>query len=143
MLQRLRELVGRFSPDEESLTRAEVQDVLREAGSDPEELREWLNATARRLANAQRAKDRPVPKYLLQAIDLSSPPDQLPKDEKAALQKAREWIQSMTVGSGKLSDDFEIIRAYRSRGDLSEEDQRMLDAAEQRLRDQIKKQSDG
>jgi|ERR1035437_10152622 paraquat-inducible protein B len=143
LLQQLREQVERFSPDEESLTRAEVQDALREAGSDPEELREWLNATARQLANTQRAKGRPAPDYLQQAIDLSSPPDQLPRDEKTALQKAREWIQSMTAGPGKLSDDVEIIRAYRSRGDLSEEDQRVLDAAEEQLRDQIKKQSDG
>ena len=90
LLQQFREQVERFSPDEESLTRAEVQDALREAGSDPEELREWLNATAKRLANAQRAKGRPAPDYLEHVIDLSSPPDQLPRDEKTALQKARE-----------------------------------------------------
>lgn len=142
LLQQFREHVERLSPNEELLTRAEVQDALREAGSDPTELREWLNAMARRLANAQRAKGTPAPKYLQEAIDLSGPPDQMPKDEKTALQKAREWIRSMTVGPGKLGDDFEIIRAYRSRGDLSEEDQRLLDAAEQQLRDEIKKQSD-
>ena len=49
----------------------------------------------------------------------------------------------MTVSPGDLADDFEIIREYRSRGDLSEEDQRVLDAAEEQLRNQIKKQSDG
>ena len=49
----------------------------------------------------------------------------------------------MTAGPGKVSDDVEIIRAYRSRGDLSEEDQRVLDAAEEQLRNQIRKQSDG
>src|SRR5712692_8311417 len=112
LLQRLREQVESFSPDEESLTRAEVQDALREAGTDPEELRKWLNATARRLANAQRAKGRPAPDYLQQAIDLYCAPEQLPRDEKTALQKAREWIQSMTASSSKPSDDFEIIRAY-------------------------------
>ena len=143
LFQQFREQVERFSPDEESLTRAEVQDALREAGSDPEKLREWLNATARRLADAQRAKGRPAPEYLQQAIDLSSPPDQLPRDEKTALQKAREWFQSMTAGPGDVTGDFEIIREYRSRGDLSEEDQRVLDAAEEQLRNQIKKQSDG
>lgn len=143
LVQQFREQVERFSPDEESLTRAEVQDALREAGSDPEELREWLNATAKRLANAQRAKGRPAPSYLQEAVDLSSPPDQLPRDEKTALQKTLEWIQSMTAGPGKLNDDFEIIRAYRSRGELSEEDKRVLDAAEEQLRNQIKKQSDG
>ena len=142
LFQQFREQVERFSPDEESLTRAEVQDALREAGCDPEELREWLNATARRLANTQRAKGRRAPDYLQHAIDVSSPPDQLPRDEKAALQKAREWIKSMTSGPGVLSDDFEIVRAYRSPGDLSEEDQRVLDAAEERLRNQVKKQSD-
>ena len=143
LLQQFREQVERFSPNEESLTRAEVQDALRAAGSDPEKLREWLNATARQLADAQRAKGRPAPDYLQEAIDLSGPPDQLPRDEKTALQKARDWFQSMTVGPGDLTDDFEIIRAYRSRGELSEEDKRVLDAAEEQLRNQIKKQSDG
>jgi len=42
-----------------------------------------------------------------------------------------------------LADDLEIIREYRSRGDVSEEDQRLLDAAEERLRKQLKKESDG
>ena|ERR1035438_4317872 len=143
LLQQFREQAERFSPDEESMTRAEVQDALREAGSDPEKLREWLNAAARQIANAQRANGRPAPDYLQQAIDLSSPPDQLPRDEKTALQKAREWIRSMTAGPGDLRGDFEIIREYRSRGDLSEEDRRVLDAAEERLRSQIKKNSDG
>ena len=111
--------------------------------TDPEKLREWLNATARQLADSQRAKGRPAPDYLQEAIDLSGPPDQLPRDEKTALQKARDWFQSMTVSPGDLTDDFEIIREYRSRGDLSEEDQQVLDAAEEQLRNQIKKQSDG
>jgi hypothetical protein len=143
LFELFRKNVERFSPDDESLTRAEVQDMLRAAGSDPDALREWLNTTARALANAQRAKGKPAPAYLQRAIDLSGPADELPRDEKMALQKAREWIRSLTSGPGVLTDDLEIIREYRSRGDVSVEDQRLLDAAEAELRKELKKKSDG
>jgi hypothetical protein len=143
LFKQFREDVERFSPNDESLTRGEVQDMLRAAGTDPDALREWLNTTARALANARRAEGKVSPEYLLHAIDLSSPADKLPRDEKTALQKAREWIRSLTEGPGVLTDDLEIIRAYRSRGEVSEEDQRLLDAAEAQLREELKKKSDG
>lgn len=140
--QQFHEHVKHFSPDDESLTRAEVQDALRQAGCDPEALRERLNNMARALANAQRAKGKPAPEYLREAIDLSAGPEDLPRDEKTALQKAKDWIQSLTAGPGALTDDLQIIRAYRSRGDISEEDQRLLHMAEDRLKEQLKKLPD-
>ena len=143
LLQRIREHAERLSPSDESLTRAEVQDALREAGSDPEALREWLHSAARTLAAAQRAKGKPGPDYLQEIIDLSGPADHLPSSEKTALQKAGEWIRSLRGAPGSLPPNAEIIRALRSRGDLSEEDQRLLDAAEEELRERLKKKSDG
>jgi hypothetical protein len=142
LLKRFRENVERFSPKDESLTRAEVQDALRAAGTDPGKLRQWLNATARGLANAQRAKGKPAPDYLQRIVDVTGAPEELPKDEQTALQKAREWIRSLTAGPGPLTGDLEIIRAYRSRGEVSEEDRRALDAAEERLRKRLETKSD-
>ncbi len=142
LFRQFRETVQRFSPDDESLTRAEVQEALQEAGCDPDALRQWLNATARELANAQRAKGKLAPEYLQQVVDLTSAPEQLPKDERTAFQKAREWIESFMAGPGPLMGKLEIIRDLRRRGDVSEEDQRVLDAAEEELRKQIEKQSD-
>ena len=140
--KRFREHVQRVSPAEESLTRGEVQDALREAGCEPETLCERLNTMARAIANAQRAKGKATPTYLQQAIDLSGGPEELPKDEKTALQKAKDWIRSLTAGPGVLTDDLQIIRAYRSRGDISEKDQRLLDSAEEKLKKQLKNRSD-
>jgi hypothetical protein len=110
LLQQIREHAERLNPNDESLTRAEVQDALREGGSDPEALREWLNSAARALAAAQRAKGKPGPDYLQEVIDLSSPADHLPSNEKTALQKAGEWIRSLRGGPGLLLPDAEIIR---------------------------------
>ena len=143
LFKQFRENVERFSPDDESLTRGEVQDMLRASGTDPDALREWFNTTVRALANARRAEGKVSPEYLLHAIALSSPAEELPRDEKAALQKAREWIRSLTAGPGVLPDDLQVIRAYRSRGEVSEEDQRLLDAAEGQLREELKKKSHG
>jgi hypothetical protein len=127
----------RFTPDEASMTRREVQEALKAAGCDPDALREQLNATSRALADAQRAKGRPAPEYLRQVIDMTGPPEVLPKEERSALQKAREWIQGLTAGPGTLPERLVFVQNYRSRGDLSEEDKQLLDRAEESLRSEL------
>jgi len=128
--ERLHEHVARMTPD---LNHDEVRNALREAGTDPKHLRARLHERARDLANAQRAKGKPAPEYLQQVIDLTAPPEAVPKDPKHALAKATSWIKGLTQPL-PTGSNIQIARAYRKDGDLTKNDEDLLDALEADLR---------
>jgi hypothetical protein len=129
--QRLQDDVARMTPA--NLTREEVIAALREAGADPDQLRARLHQRARDLANAQRAKGKPAPEYLQQVVDLTGPPEALPKDAKHALAKATFWIKGLTQPPPGIPN-VQIARAYRKKGELTKKDEDLLDALEADLR---------
>jgi len=128
--ERLHEHVSRMTPE---LSHDEVRSALRDAGTDLDHLRERLNQRARELANAQRAKGRPAPEYLQQVIDLTGPPEAVPKDPKHALAKATSWIKGLTQPF-PIGSNLQIARAYRKDGELTKKDEDLLDAMEADLR---------
>jgi hypothetical protein len=129
--QRLHDTIERITPT--NLTHEEVRNALREAGSDPEDLRARLHLRARDIANAQRAKGKPAPEYLQRVVDLTAPPEATPKDHKTALTKATSWIKGFTQPAPIISN-AQFARAYRKDGELSKKDEALLDDLEAELR---------
>ena len=127
---RLREHVARMTPD---LSHEEVRHALRDAGTDPDRLRARLHDRARELANAQRAKGKPAPEYLQQVIDLTAPPEAIPKDPKHALAKATSWIKGLAQPV-PFGSNVQVARVYRKDGELTKKDEDLLDALEADLR---------
>jgi hypothetical protein len=128
---RLNDNLARLTPAE--LTRDEIQEALRAAGCDVDQLRERLHQRARDLANAQRAKGKPAPDYLQQVIDLTGPPEAIPNDPRRALAKAKHWIAELTHPPATIGA-IQIARAYRKDGDLTKKDEELLDDMETELR---------
>ena len=130
--QHFDEHVARMTPAD--LTRQEIRDALAAAGCDPERLRDRLHQAASKLAQARYTKGRPAPEYLHQVIDLTGPPETIPQDAKRALSKAKQWIASFTNPPTKITAGFQVARALRKQGDLTTNDQELLDKIEGDLR---------
>jgi len=129
--RRLDDHLARMTPAE--ITREEVTESLHAAGCDIDQLRERLHQRARDLANAQRAKGKPAPDYLQQVIDRTGPPEAIPNDPKRALAKAKNWIAELTHPPAMVGE-IQIARAYRKDGDLTRNDEALLDDMEAELR---------
>jgi hypothetical protein len=132
--QRLEETVTRLTP---TLGRDEVTDLLGAAGCDTGQLRERLHQLSQSIANAGYAKGRTAPDYLLQVIDLTRPPGDLPRDPKHALTKARQWLTAYTKPPSVNLANVQIARLYRKSGNLSTNDEQLIDALEEKLRKKL------
>jgi hypothetical protein len=137
LLREVQELADRFSEADDLLSPAEVRETLRSAGCDPDNLRENFYRAARDLAARLRAKGKPAPVALRQAIEFTSPSHELPTDLRSALDKAKRWLSSFAQPSPSLGD-LRVLRAYRASKDLTDSDRSLLDELEEQLKRRAK-----
>lgn len=142
LLEVIRRMAAQLEEGDESLSRDELRDHLREAGVNPDELRARFHQMARRMAERERLANRPVPLALEQAIDATRPEDQMPSNPASARIFADRWLDRFS-SAFVIPSNLEAARAYRKTGDVSEVDQEELDRLEQELKEKVKKENEG
>jgi hypothetical protein len=144
--QRLFEEIGQMATHlgegDESLSRDEARNELRETGIDPDQLKARFHEMAKRLAERERLADRPVPLSLRQAIDGTRPDDEMPSNPASARILADRWLDRFR-SAFTLPPNLEAARAYRKTGDVSQLDKKELDRLERELKEKIKRENEG
>lgn len=120
-------LADRLAEGERSLNVMQLDELLKDAGHNPEVLRQRLNDSAQELAAQLRSADTSVPRYLKQLIELTGPLDLLAvRHPAAAIQRLRGFLSGMaaaaTSGVSVPMQTLRVMRAYRKNADLTSED---------------------
>jgi len=137
LLSEVAALADRLSDMDDTLTGAELDEMLKVAGSDPAALRKRLHEGIQAIALRIRQAGRPVPQYLLEGSEATAPLESVTSvSHKTALEKLRGWLRGLASGPSVLStpEGMRVIRAYRKTQDLSGEDARLLDELEAQLK---------
>lgn len=134
LVRDVQELAARLTEADDLLTPAEVRSTLALAGCDPENLRETLHRAARALADRQRAKGKPAPLAVQQVIEATGPAHEIPGDLRRALEKATRWVKSLGEPIAPPLGELAVLRGYRKTGELSANDQKLLDELEEELK---------
>lgn len=136
-LNRLADLAERLGEGDEQLSAAELDQALREAGSDPAKLREKLYAGAVAISTRLAQSNRPTPRYLEQVIHETRPLNEVDGQDPAAdLRRLSSWLDQLAsrVFDVPPEEALAVARAYRQKGELSAEDIATLDELEAELR---------
>ncbi|MHB8656310.1 MAG: hypothetical protein ACYDA9_20840 [Terriglobia bacterium] len=141
LLEEIRRIAAQLEEGDESLSRDELRNHLREAGVDPDELKARFHRMAKLMAERERLADRRVPLALEQAIDATRPEDQMPTDPTSARIFADRWLDRFS-SAFVVPSNLEAVRAYRKTGDVSKLDQEELDRLEQELKEKVKKEDE-
>lgn len=142
LMEGIRRMAARLAEGDDSLSKEELRDQLRDLGLDPDKLRAEFNKMAKRLAERERLADRPVPLALKQAVGATRPEDEVPRDPVSAKAFAERWIEKFRSGFA-IPQNLESVRAYRKSGDVSTSDQEDLDKLEQELKERVRKENEG
>src|SRR5579863_156366 len=142
LFEEIGRMAGKLGEGDESLSREEVRNQLRETGIDPDDLKARFHQMAKRLAERERLADRPVPLSLEQAIDATRPDDEMPSNPASARIFADRWLDRFRSAFG-LPPNLEAVRAYRKTGDVSQADQEELDRLERELKQKVKRENEG
>ena len=142
LFEEIAQMAAHLGEGDESLSRDETRNELRETGIDPDELKARFHEMAKRLAERERSADRPVPLSLRQAIDATRPGDEMPSNPASARIFADRWLERFR-SAFTLPANLEAARAYRRTGDVSELDKRELDRLERELKEKVKRENDG
>jgi len=118
------------------LTSEELLEVLAETGASPAEIRDALYRQLDKVVIEFRMSGKPVPPRYLEAREQLRPLSEVPQNVEAAQRHARGWISELlkappTNAVGELAPEFHKKAA------LTEEDQRILDEAIERLRSRM------
>jgi hypothetical protein len=126
----------RFCPDLESLSDAEVEELLNSAGCNSNELTTTFGKKVKTLVVDRKIAAKMIPKHLQYALDCFSDPMLPAKNEDVALRKAKKWFTGFVIPP-ELSTSPTILRAYKKKGDLSQKDSSSLDALEKKLLSEV------
>jgi hypothetical protein len=142
LFDQIRKMAERLTEGEEGKGNSQFASDLRESGIDPDILRRRFYEAAKTIAVRERTAGRPAPLALQQAIEQMAPDDVMPSDSKAAEAKMARWLDKFSAPFA-IPADLEAARAFRKRGDVTENEQAELDELEQELKDDIKKEHEG
>lgn len=141
LFEEIGQMAAHLGEGDESLSRDEARDQLRETGIDPDELKARFHEMAKRLAERERLAERPVPLSLKQAIDATRPGDQMPSNPASARTFADRWLDRFR-SAFILPPNLEAARAYRKTGDVSQLDKKDLDRLERELKEKVKRENE-
>jgi hypothetical protein len=129
LTDRLHEHVARMTPD---LTPEEVRHALRDAGTDPDRLRARLHERARACqCTARQGKAR---SSVSPASHRSHrPPEAHGRTQSMRWQRRQHGSKGLTQ-QAPIASNVQIARAYRKDGDLTKNDEDLLNALEADLR---------
>lgn len=132
-------LADRLTEGDSSLAPGEVNELLKEAGYEPDALRRRLHECAGGIAERLRASCKPVPRYLAYVIEASAPLELLAaRNPKVALERVRGWVSSLAAaaasGAAPVPKTVIVMRAYRKTTELLPEDARLLDELEDEVK---------
>jgi hypothetical protein len=142
LFEEIAQMAAHLGEGDESLSRDEARNELRETGIDPDELKARFHEMAKRLAERERLANRPVPLPLKQAIDATRPGDEMPSSPTSARIFADRWLDRFR-SAFTLPANLEAARAYRKTGDVSELDERDLDRLERELKEKVRRENEG
>lgn len=132
-------LADRLSEGDSTLAPEELNDLLKEAGHEPDALRGRLHEGARGIAQRLREAGKPVPRHLGEVIETTAPLDVLAaRRPRTALEKVRRWLRQLAsdaaTGAAPSPETVAVRRAYRKTAELSREDARLLDDLESEVK---------
>lgn len=117
----------------ETLTSAEVEIRLADAGVEPAALQVEMHNVAKAITERLRAEGKPAPPYLANLVGQTADATVLPPDPKAAVEKAARYLRSCFAP--KASGTIEIVQSFRKGADaLSSHDLETLAKLEEELR---------
>jgi hypothetical protein len=139
--EEIKRLAEYFDGSDSHQSRDELRAEIASTGLDPEALRERLHEIAKQLARKERAANRPAPPLLLQAIDSTRAPHDIPQDADRAGIAADRWIQTF-LAPFKAPRDLSIVKAYRTSDEITPADKRDLDELEGELKRKVERDSE-
>lgn len=119
-----------------------IREALNDAGVDREALRRRLHERAQELARAGRAKGRGASSALVRLLDQTSDAASIPPEPKRALEKARRYMADLFSG-GSAYAQFQVVGAFRGKGDLTERDKETIDEIDAELRARAESEEPG
>jgi hypothetical protein len=149
LLSEVAALADRLSEVDDALSAAELDEHLRETGSDPAALRRRLHEGVRTIMARLSEAGKPVPRYLTQVAEATAPLEEIASlSPKAAFEKLRGWVREMrdraSTPRAPISwEALAVLRAYRKTGDLTPDDARLLDKLEAQLKARAKEGQGG
>lgn len=144
LLSEVAALGDRLSEVDEALSAGELDEHVREAGSDPAALKRRLHEGVKRIVARLSEAGKPVPRYLTEVAEATAQIEEVASlSPKAAFEKLRGWVREMrdrasTPSAPIAQERLEVLRAYRKTGDLTPEDTRVLDELEAQLKARAK-----
>jgi hypothetical protein len=142
LFEEIGQMAAHLGEGDESLSRDEARNQLRETGIDPDELKARFHELAKHLAERERLADQPVPLSLRQAIDATCPGGEMPSNPSSARIFADRWLERFR-SAFILPPNLEAVRAWRKSGDLSQLDKKELDRLERELKEKVKRENEG
>jgi|GEM_PF-3729679 len=132
-------LAERLADNETTSSPHEVDELLKEMGYEPDDLRRQLHEGVKGIAaRMERAGEQP-PQYLMQIIGATAPFGELAaKSNKAALDRIRESFRALVSAAAAdtvfSSEALATSRAYRKTSRISDQDSQLLDRLEAELK---------
>ena len=111
--QELARVAERFSPEEASLSRADVKQLLESAGCDVTSLKKGLYESSKKLQIEQRKKLRKPPQYLNDVVDFLSPSDKTIDNPAIQVKRAESWLEGFVSCNLPVQPSVSVLRAYR------------------------------
>lgn len=144
LLSEVAALADRLSEVDDALSPAELDEHLRDGGSEPAALRQRLHEGVGTIMDRLRDTGKPVPRYLAQVAEATAPLEDVASlSPKVAFLKLKGWIREIRdrasiPGAPVPQETLEVLRAYRKTGNLTPEDIRLLDELEAQLKARAK-----
>lgn len=142
LFEQIRKMADRLTEGDDAKATAQLAGDLRQSGIDPDVLKRRFHEAAKAIATRERAAGRPAPLALQQAIEQTAPDDVMPSDNRSAEAKMSRWLDKFSAPF-VLPSDLQAARAFRKSGEVAPEEQIELDALEEQLKNDVRKEHDG
>jgi len=137
-LKELLDMVTCTSGDVEDLDKEELRELLKVSGPSGDEITQEFYRKLKSAVEEMRRAGKPVPGRYLEALEQVRPLSEPTKDPHRVQSRARAWIEKM-LGAVSEPPEPEVAVAFRNKGELSHDEQIVLEKAAEALKERLRK----
>lgn len=124
--------------DVEEMDKDELRALLDEPGRSPDVLRHSMWSTVEKACTEMRLRGDIPPRRYSDVLNQLRPASQPSAHANVLVQQAHRWVRELLSGV-RTSSEFSLQFSFRNRGELAQEDRRVLDEAEADVRRKIER----